>query len=302
MMTFERDSPSLEPAPALFPPVSPEPSDDNAPPLKRILYVDHTAKLGGGEIALLHLVQNLDRRRFTPIVVLSADGPLRKKMQASGIETHVLPMSASVLETRKDTLGVGTLLRLRDAARVWRYVWAMTRFIRANRIALVHTNSLKADILGGFAARLARIPLLWHVRDRIEDDYLPRPIVWLFRRLCHWLPDYIVANSQSTLETLTLSRQERSTAVYSGIEMASRVRVVHDGVQRTPKPVPVVYAGPYAAGLEAVTQPSECRCPQHRPGRSHQSVERPAHFLAGGGAGPVPLSPRLLPDHRGSAI
>ena len=251
LMTLERGGP-LEAAPENL---SQDLPAENSVPVKRILYVDHTAKLGGGEIALLHLVQYLDRRRFEPIVVLSADGLLREKLEASGIETHVLPMSASVLDTRKDALGIGTLLRLRDAARVGRYVWTLARFIRAHRIALVHTNSLKADILGGLAARLTRVPLLWHVRDRIETDYLPRPIVWLFRRLSHWLPNYIIANSHSTLETLTLAREERSAAVYSGIEIASRVQVVHDGVQRYPAQVPIVYAGPHSAGLGAVSSP-----------------------------------------------
>ena len=216
---------------------------------RRILYIDHTAKLGGGEIALLHLVQYLDRARFEPVVALSSDGPLRGKLEAAGVETHILPLPPSVLETRKDSLGASTLLRLRDVARTGGYVRTLARFIRTHRIALVHTNSLKSDIVGGVAARLARTPLLWHIRDRIDDDYLPRPVVRVFRWLCRWLPQYLIANSQSTLETLSLSRQERAAAVYSGIDITSRITVVHDGVRRLPPRRPVVYAGPHAALL-----------------------------------------------------
>ena len=213
----------------------------------RILYVDHTAKLGGGEIALLHLTQHLDRARFTPVVLLSSDGPLRAKLQEAGVEVHVLAISASVLEARKDSLGLNSLLRLRDAWRVLGYILALARFIRAQRIALVHTNSLKADVLGGVAARLAHVPLLWHIRDRIDSDYLPRPVVWLFRLLCRWVPNYVIANSESTLETLSLS--QHSTAVYSGIDIASRIRVVHDGVKRLPNQVPLVYEGLHSSGM-----------------------------------------------------
>jgi glycosyltransferase involved in cell wall biosynthesis len=230
------------------------PPETSSPPKaapRRILYVDHTAKLGGGEIALLHLTQYLDRTRFEPVVVLSSDGPLREKLREAGVEVHVLAISASVLETRKDSLGLSTLLRLRDAARVGGYTLALARFIRAQRIALVHTNSLKADILGGVAARIARVPLLWHIRDRIDADYLPVPVVWLFRRLCRWVPNYVIANSESTLETLSLPKPEHSTAVYSGIDIASRIRVVHDGVKRLPNPIPLVYEGLYSSGLAA---------------------------------------------------
>ena len=53
-------------------------------PARTILYFDHTAALGGGEIALLHLVEALDRTRFTPVVVLAAEGPLRAKLESAG--------------------------------------------------------------------------------------------------------------------------------------------------------------------------------------------------------------------------
>ncbi|UUZ44038.1 hypothetical protein LP422_15575 [Janibacter limosus] len=46
---------------------------------------------------------------------------------------------------------------------------------------MVHTTTLKADLLGVPAARLARRPLVWHVRDRIAPDYLPSPLVHLMR-------------------------------------------------------------------------------------------------------------------------
>lgn len=186
--------------------------------LPRILYVDHTAKLGGGEIALLHLVQHLDRARFVPVVVLGEDGPLRAKLEEAGVETHLLALSSGVTETRKDGLGLSTLLRLRDVAAAGNYVLALRKFIHAQNAAVVHTNSLKSDILGGAAARLAGVPLLWHVRDRIDSDYLPGPVAAGFRRLCRFLPARVVANSHSTLETLTLG------------EALPRMSVVHDGV------------------------------------------------------------------------
>ena len=231
-------------------------SEKVALPPRRILYVDHTAKLGGGEIALLHLVQHLDRTRYEPVVVLSTEGPLRDRLLAAGIETHLLSLASSVLEVRKDSLGLGTLLRIRDIGRTLHLVGLLARFIRVQNIALVHTNSLKSDLFGGLAARLARVPLIWHIRDRIDADYLPGPVVHVFRWLCRWLPQYVIANSQATLDTLaisdantqtgsgvgtqTVSGAERFGAIYSGIDLpdgddaAARTSVVHDGVRPAP--------------------------------------------------------------------
>lgn len=185
----------------------------------RIAFLDHTAVLGGGEIALLHLVQALDSTRFHVVVVLSSDGPLVEKLRAAGIETHVLPLAASVVEARKDNLDRHALTRGRDAARLVAYCFRVARFLRRRRVDVLHTNSLKADLIGGVAGRLARVPVLWHVRDRIEDDYLPPKVVRAFRLLCRVLPRAVIANSAATLSTLHLPATFNATAVHDGIPL-----------------------------------------------------------------------------------
>ncbi|MFI5048176.1 MAG: glycosyltransferase family 4 protein, partial [Acidimicrobiia bacterium] len=84
-------------------------------------------------------------------------------------------------------------------------VLKLARRIRAVRPDVVHANSLKACLVTGFAARLTRVPCIWHVHDRIEPDYLPRPAVSLVRILARRLPTMVVANSQTTLESLRLA-------------------------------------------------------------------------------------------------
>ena len=204
-------------------------------PACRILFLDHTASLGGGEIALLHLVQAMDRRRYMPVVVLFAAGPLADRLAEAGVETHVLPLSPRVVSSSKDGLGPASLLRLRDVAEIGIYIFRLARFLRAQRAALVHTNSLKADIIGGLAARLAHIPLLWHVRDRIAGDYLPQSVVVTFRYLCRTLPNFIVANSHATLANLLLPRSRflRTSVIHDGVpnNLVSRESGLENGTQ-----------------------------------------------------------------------
>ena len=210
---------------------------------KRILFFDHTAKLGGGEIALFNLLQRLDQERYLPSVVLAADGPLREKIEKIGVEIHVLPLALEIAETRKDTLGGKSTLRIKAVILSLIYCFWLARFIRHRRADLLHTNSLKADILGGVAARMARVPVAWHVRDRIDEDYLPKSAVRLFRWLCLWIPNYVIANSDATLSTLELPANAtmRDSVVYSGVlktreggkkegKSSKWGFVVHDGV------------------------------------------------------------------------
>jgi glycosyltransferase involved in cell wall biosynthesis len=197
----------------------PPPSRRRAP--RRVAFVDHTAKIGGGEIALFNLVRHLDRSRYVPLVILFSHGPLATKLQEAGVETHVLPVAPDILEMRKDTIGARTLLlRPLNILRSLAHAFRITRFIRRQRVVLVHTNSLKADIIGGIAARLAGKPLIWHIRDRIDEDYLPRPVVVVFRWLCRILPDGLIGNSLATLQTLQLPARIPRDAIPSGIELA----------------------------------------------------------------------------------
>ncbi len=184
---------------------------------RTILYLDHTAKLGGGEIALLNLVCALDPARSHAVVVLAADGPLADRLRAAGIDTRIVPLDAAVLNIRKDSLGGGSLLHLRSAWACLRYALTLARLARAINADLIHTNSLKSDLYGGLAGRLAGIPVLWHVRDRIDAQYLPPLVASLFRRLSRILPHAIVANSESTLRTLRPRRRQPSAVVYSGV-------------------------------------------------------------------------------------
>jgi glycosyltransferase involved in cell wall biosynthesis len=91
---------------------------------------------------------------------------------------------------------------------------------------LVHTNSLKAGVYGSLAANAAGIPVVWHLRDRIASDYLPRPAVRLVRQLVNRLADGVVANSTATLDTLGAGTHDRGLVH----------RVVPDSVEPSPYP------------------------------------------------------------------
>jgi glycosyltransferase involved in cell wall biosynthesis len=181
--------------------------------------------MGGGEIALLNLITALEAAPYRLLVVLAEDGPLAEKLRAAGIDTTILLLDPALRETRKDSLSAGSLLKLGQAFRLLSYSLRLARWARAHSVTLIHTNSLKSDIYGGIAGRLAGIPVLWHVRDNINSEYLPGPVASAFRLLSRLLPHVVVTNSQSTLQQLWPKRPKTGAVVYSGVPM----EVVHDG-------------------------------------------------------------------------
>jgi glycosyltransferase involved in cell wall biosynthesis len=191
----------------------------------RVVYLDHVARLSGGEIALLRLLPHL--RRVNAHVVLGEDGPLATRLQQAGVSVEVLPIDAAARELRKDTVrfgGPGAGVTPGAALGTAAYVARLALRLRALQPDLVHTNSLKAGVYGTLAARAAGVPVVWHVRDRIAEDYLPRPAVRLVRRLIRHLPDGVVANSEATLETLGAARGAPRWVVPDSVELSTHPR------------------------------------------------------------------------------
>ncbi len=198
---------------------------------RTVLFMDHTAAMSGGEIALFQLIESMDVRAYRPVVLLFSDGPLGGRLSDLGIETHIIPLGSKIADKRKDALGGAGIARSMLSAETFGYIRGLRQFLAQLDPDIVHTNSLKADLIGGLAARLARKPLVWHIRDRIAEDYLPRAATRLMRRLCRLVPDRIIANSQATLDTLELP--PRMTRPGPG----RRGFVVHDGMAPTlPRP------------------------------------------------------------------
>ncbi|XHR26840.1 MAG: glycosyltransferase family 4 protein [Chthoniobacteraceae bacterium] len=182
-----------------------------------VLFFDHSARPGGGEIALLRLIAALDRERFHPLVVLGSAGEFQTLLAEAGIEVHYLPLPTGIADVRKEKLSPSALLSAGKTRECWSYARRLAAFMESHHVDLLHTNSLKADLIGAAAARRARVPLIWHVRDRIASDNLSALTASGFRLACRCLPDHIVVNSRATLETLGRAARGKATVVYDGL-------------------------------------------------------------------------------------
>jgi glycosyltransferase involved in cell wall biosynthesis len=171
----------------------------------RVVYLDHVARLSGGEIALSRLLADLPG--VDAHVVLAEEGPLTGVLARCGVSTEVLAMADGAKNMRRGVLASARLPLATLGATAWyigRLAWRLHRL----RPDLVHTNSLKAAVYGTVAGRLAGVPVVWHARDRVAEDYLPRRVVPLIRVLARWGPAAVLANSQATLSTLPSGRRK----------------------------------------------------------------------------------------------
>lgn len=205
------------------------------PARPRIVFLDHCALLSGGELALVRLLQAFGDS-VDPHVVLGDEGPLLGRLRAAGISAEVLPAPRAMREAKRDRIGARLLVGP-ELAQSAAHAVTLARRLRRLRPDLVHANSLKALLYGGLAARLAHVPVVWHVRDRIADDYLPAAGVRLVGSLSRFLPDAVIANSHETLERLHAAgngatRWRSQAVIYDPVDLQPLQRAEHEGPLR----------------------------------------------------------------------
>lgn len=183
-------------------------------PAPRVLFVDHTAKLGGAELSLFSVAESL---KASCRVVLFEDGPFLERLRSAGVDAQVLCAPAALDGVRRtgtirDAIAAGPAL----LGMAWRLAGIARRF------DVVVANSQKSMLVAGLAGILARRPVVWYLRDLL----LPSHFGPLQRRVAAWAARYlmghVIANSHATKTALVDlgGPADHITVVYNGIDPA----------------------------------------------------------------------------------
>jgi glycosyltransferase involved in cell wall biosynthesis len=166
-----------------------------------VLYVTERADFfGGGQRSLRDLLSVLDRSRYRPIAVLPDDGPLAFALRADDVVTRFVPLPR---------LAAGSLVAAPKA------LLTLVGLARRKKAVLLHSDAPRAALYAGLAARLLRLPHLWHVRaSRPSSETADRVLASLATR--------IVAVSQAAARrSLAFRRARRVAVVPTGIAAAN---------------------------------------------------------------------------------
>lgn len=168
-----------------------------------LLYLSSLGGLGGGETILLTHLLALDRGQFSPHVICSAPGALVDELRAHSIPVDVIPFRAPYFE--RGFVPVASL----------DFFPRLRRFLRANKIRIVHSNDIEAAYYAAPVARLQRLPFVWTChgwwlvergwKARFVDSFIPH-IVTPTRRI-----------KQSLVE-INPRLQERITVIPFGVD------------------------------------------------------------------------------------
>lgn len=116
---------------------------------------------GGASRVLYTNLRLLDRTRIHPILLLPLDGPIVPELQARGLEYLIW----------------GPMTELDSIVGYVKAIWRMIRFLRKNRVDVIHVNRASAWRPAEYlAAKLIGIPVLTHYHT-VNDE--PSPFMGL---------------------------------------------------------------------------------------------------------------------------
>lgn len=165
-----------------------------------VLLFQNRFRLGGQELQTVLHVRTVDRARWRPVVaVLHLDGEHLPDLDAAGVRPVVFDVG-------------GRMIRPNTAFQLARLV----RFIRAERIALVHCQDVYTNVIGTLAARLAAVPV---VVTRVD----------LGHHLVGYRRPLLAAASRRADRVLVNALCIRDLCIREGVE-PDRVVVVRNGV------------------------------------------------------------------------
>lgn len=154
----------------------------------RVLYVNHTGQVSGGEKSLLEIVRGA-APAITPIVACP-DGPLADAVAGIGAERVRIPgIECSLkLHPRHTTEALSGISRSALAVRA---------AARRHKVALVHANTIRAGLIATLAGRRGGPATVVHLRDRLPSSRLSRLTLRAIAQA-----DLLIANSRYTAASL----------------------------------------------------------------------------------------------------
>jgi len=166
-----------------------------------ILYMANSGDItGGGQISLLNLLKNMDRNKFMPLVVCPSQGTLVDTLRNIGVEVAIIKIKS--LKKLYLISFISSMIKL-------------FRIIKRVRIDLIHSNSGATMITtySLLAARMKKLPFIWHVRVIDSAGLIDRLLVPLTTKMI------VISNAVGTRFNWFKRKSDKVITVYNGVDL-----------------------------------------------------------------------------------
>ncbi len=177
----------------------------------KIVFVDHTAVMGGAELSLLDLAAAYAE---TSKVLLYEDGTLRERLEQKRVSVEIDKASTAMLNLKAS----GGLSSLSYIPELWRIAGNVSRV--ASGYDLIVANSQKSFITAALATLRNSPPVIWHLRGILTAKHFSKinRLVAIF--FANRFASRVIVNSQATAKAFVAAggRKELCHVVYNGFQ------------------------------------------------------------------------------------
>lgn len=193
---------------------------EGKPQVKEIVFVGMTAQMSGVEYSTLYLARGLDRARWSPLVVCPEEGELIMRSREAKIPVALVPrphfFSTSVRIAGRALVNPFAIIANLFALFIGAF--PLAKFLRARKPGLVVTKGLLVHFYGGLAAKMANVPCVWHVQDRVSDRLGPI-FAWVLALGGRWLAREIIVDAESIAKQLKpVVPNQRISVIWNGVD------------------------------------------------------------------------------------
>ena len=141
------------------------------------------SSLGGAEFSLLELVARL-RSSYEFHLIVPGEGPLKTRAEETGAKVWVLPWPEAITSVGETASFPQPLTMLRSAACLMAFTRRLSKLLAEIGPSVFVTNAVKAHVIGALARKRKGVPLIWYMRDGLEQRVLSRKLLALLAWRC----------------------------------------------------------------------------------------------------------------------
>lgn len=179
---------------------------------KNIIFVDHTAKLGGAQLSLLDIIKHFKKEAD---VLLFGEGEFRALVEREGANVDTYDLD-KILYPLKRNVKIGQIIRVS---------WDLLKSLKTIRSKLraydiVYTNSFKSFIISFLSVYSINNKVILHIRDALTEENFSLVVIKIVIFLSKFKKVSVIANSNYSKECFVSAggNEESCTVILNAID------------------------------------------------------------------------------------
>ncbi|MBV7504119.1 glycosyltransferase family 4 protein [Bacillus sp. sid0103] len=185
--------------------------------MKRILFYESRPEWGGAQKCELDLLISLENEGLETFFVTSTEGPMNKRITATGKEVTMIPVNQTVNQVRKGQVKPGIFFLFCQLLNMLPHLFNVISYIIRKRIDIVYTSQFRSQLIIGWVAKLLGRKVIWHIHGEEQLNNL-------LGKVGIAAADKIIVVSHAFLNTyraLYPKQKSKFITVHNGVELTA---------------------------------------------------------------------------------